>query len=131
MVGVAYSFHLTGVNFDDSYPRSNQFSPQGFGKALHCCLSGTINATPDVWLPSSDTANIDDIARTTICPLLENWKNSLCHVDQTRDIRSEHDVDVFFGNLGSFGYTLNQTTVVFSTVLWTVRSKYVNVRVVD
>lgn len=102
-----HSLDLSRINLNDPNPSSDQLPPQTIRKTANGCLGSTVNATSLIWFPTGNTADIDDIARTAVSSLLEDWEDGLCHIDQTRDVCCEHDVDVLFCDFGGFGYAFD------------------------
>jgi len=106
---------LARVNFNDPDPRGDQLPSQRVRERPDSSLCCTINTPARIALASSDAADHNDIAASavgTAILVLENRKHGLRHVDQARDIRGKHDIDILGLDVGSLVHTLDETRVV-------------------
>lgn len=105
------SFDLPRVNTDDPDPLGDQFLSQAFCERSDGRLGRTVDATANVWLPTGNGANVDDVAGTfTIVALEHAGEYGLGHVDKTSHVGREHDGCVFFLDLRGLVYALHETT---------------------
>lgn len=88
----AYSFHLAGIDLNDSDAGGDQFLSQGFGKAPHRCLSCTVYASSRVWLSSSNAADVDNVSPAAVGSLVEYRQDGLGHMYEACHVGLEHGV---------------------------------------
>lgn len=123
-----YSLNLSRIYLNNSYTSGHQLPSHGIREASNGSLRCTVDGSSLVWFTSGNTANVDNIPCTSVCPLLENGKNSLRHINKSGNIRIEHRLDILLRDLSSFGNTLHKSPRLLSFSSFT-NTK--NLRVID
>jgi hypothetical protein len=106
---LSYRLNLSRVYFNDPNPGGNQLPPQRISKGPYRGLCSAIDTATSIRLSRSNTANIDDVTSSSLIPLLKNGEDGLRHVYKSGDVRCEHDINIFFNNLGGSRKTSHKT----------------------